>query len=320
MLRCPVSWVNFSVGQFPGNPQGNADNRCKNWAEIWKTDEPYDSFVWPQLAEDELDGIFEDNQAILDTCARFKDGTAIGTDWVHPKHYSYLSQGSLTVMRKLIKKMVHKAWIPYVINYLLITLIPKTDGGERPIGIFASFIRITSRRIRYIYGNIWVRLYDRSYIYGRKGKSALHSIWFHALLTEHATYTNRFAASVLFDIVKAFDSVNHKHLVKQALKFGININILRWLLNIYRSRRVLIVDRVATDPVNVTRSIVPGDSNADILMTLAMIGVLDLIAEHNSEAHLGLLADDLQVSVVGQEQHLVELSISSIANQAIHGL
>ena len=77
------------------------------------------------------------------------------------------------------------------------------------------------------------------------------------------------------DIVKAYDTVDHHYLVAQAKQHGFDLNILRWLLAVYVLPRLLVVEGVAAKPMCATRSMVPGDSNADVLMTLTILTTID---------------------------------------------
>ena len=103
----------------------------------------------------------------------------------------------------------------------------------------------------------------------------------------------------MFDIVKAFEHIDHAHLLVQAQKCGFDLCLLRWLLNLYRITRHIIVNRVCTKGVKAPRTIVPGESFADLLMFLALIGVTDVIHARHPDAHIGMVCDDLQVLSIG---------------------
>ena len=59
--------------------------------------------------------------------------------------------------------------LPKALDWIIIALIPKSEGGERPIGISPSPLRLMSKLIRGTYGNWWAEKHDRPFIYGRKG-------------------------------------------------------------------------------------------------------------------------------------------------------
>ena len=90
--------------------------------------------------------------------------------------------------------------------------------------------------------------------------------------------------------------------------------------------RMIVVDQVATRPCKATRSIVPGDSCADLLMTLVMLSSVDEAIVLFPDAHFGLLADDLQVAVVSKVLELelqdssVEVALGQISSFLINAL
>ena len=92
-----------------------------------------------------------------------------------------------------------------------------------------------------------------------------------AALSEYAFFTNQCVNLTLYDIVKAFEHVSHEFLIQQAIEYDFDLSLLRWILALYRMERRIIVDGVCTAAVRARRSIVPGDSFADILMFLSLI-------------------------------------------------
>ena len=95
---------------------------------------------------------------------------------------------------------------------------------------------------------------------------SLTCAWRQAAIAEHATCIGNHAVSALLDIERAFDSVAHDLIRRQAVVQGYDMNILRFLIKMYGMKRIIMVERVLTKPVVATRSIVLGDSNADALM------------------------------------------------------
>ena len=144
-----------------------------------------------------MQGILQEVQMFKDVSSKYKKGTVVGGDWVHPRRFQLLSDGTIAALRMLPRVMVMIGLVPSQLEWLFISLIPKASGGERPIGIFPSINSLTSKIIWLAYGVVWARLHDRPYIFGRKGWSALTCAWKQSLVAEHATYTGRSAASSL---------------------------------------------------------------------------------------------------------------------------
>lgn len=231
-IKGPTPWAQFDMTLGCGCPQEDANNRAKNWHAIWKVKQLPPEIVLPVHIDLPMDGIPVDVEMVREVAATYKTITAIGGDWLHPEHFGLLSDGTIAAMLMLARVMVMLGLVPEQVEWLFIAFIPQALGGERPIGIFTSFIRVVSKIIRLTYSSIWLRLNDRQYIYGRKGRSAITCAWRHSFLAEHATYTGRYVAAVLLDIAKAYDSVDHLHLVAQAEKYHYNLGILRWLLKL----------------------------------------------------------------------------------------
>ena len=115
------------------------------------------------------------------------------------------------------------------------------------------------------------------------------------------------------DIAKAYDSVDHLHLVAQAEKYQYSLGILRWLLTLYTLPRLIMVNGVVTVSARASVSIVPGDSNSDVLMLLCLLSTVDqaverfaspchpglycggIVKDIRNQTYFGMLADDLQI-------------------------
>ena len=133
-------------------------------------------------------------------------------------------------------------------------------------------------------------------------------------------YIGNHAVSALIDIERAFDSVDHDLLRRQAVVHGYDMNILRFLINMYGMKRIIMVERVVTKPVVATRSIVPGDSNADTLMLLCMLSPCDAIIHRFPEMHIALLADDIQLLHVAERSEDCALKMAQVRRVLLRNL
>jgi hypothetical protein len=94
---------------------------------------------------------------------------------------------------------------PSVIGIVLICLIPKTDGGRRPIGLLPTVVRWWMRaRLEVV--RTWQNKHERIYFYAGPGKGAKVASWKQAARAElaQAIPGTDYACSLL-DIVKAFE-------------------------------------------------------------------------------------------------------------------
>ena len=94
---------------------------------------------------------------------------------------------------------------------MVIALIPKADGGRRPIGLFPAAIRVWMRA-RASALRRWESENDRGCIYGSAGKAAKRATWVSAWEAESAKSKEGLYAQALLDLAKAFETVPHQQL------------------------------------------------------------------------------------------------------------
>ena len=97
---------------------------------------------------------------------------------------------------------------PRAIALVIIALLPKTDGGFRPIGLIPCMPRVWSR-VRRRYAKRWEEKNSRCYLYAGKGKGANVAAWKQAFAAELAATAKGKTqyAQALLDLVKAFDRI-----------------------------------------------------------------------------------------------------------------
>jgi hypothetical protein len=75
-------------------------------------------------------------------CAAFPCGVGLGWDKRNPRAFLRLSHEALAaLLRVLVLAEIIGAW-PSCIGCLLVVLLPKPDGGLRPIGLLPTIVRI----------------------------------------------------------------------------------------------------------------------------------------------------------------------------------
>ena len=123
-----------------------------------------------------------------------------------------------------------------VLNLVLIVLLPKPDGGYRPIGLFPTIIRVWMRARGGII-RAWENAHALPTIFGGTGMGAHKAAWQAAFAGEAATLANDHHLQALLDLVKAFEIIGHGYLAEAAMAKGYNIVILRLSLASYRLKR-----------------------------------------------------------------------------------
>ena len=89
-----------------------------------------------------------DEDAFRSCCHSFKKNPTVVVDWLHPRHYAMLSDDSISMLLYIARVMICIGVSPEQLDLLLMSLIPKPTGGVRPVGVYATFIRIISKLIR----------------------------------------------------------------------------------------------------------------------------------------------------------------------------
>ena len=102
-----------------------------------------------------------------------------------------------------------------VLNLVLIILLPRSDGGFRPIGLLPTIIRIWMRAR---YGI--ARVHSLPIAFGGPGRSAQYAAWQAALTAECAGLDHLDHIQSLLDLVKAFETVPHAFLAGCAIALG----------------------------------------------------------------------------------------------------
>ena len=104
----------------------------------------------------------------------------------------------------------------------------------------------------------WEKFQSRDYLYAGAAKGATVAAWKQAARGERAHLWKTSYGQALLDLVKAFERINHKHLVRQAIKLGYPMWMIRLSIATYRMRRVLRIGDAVSDMVVATRGITAG--------------------------------------------------------------
>jgi len=171
---------------------------------------------------------------------------------MHPK--SLLRCSDALLLRLVAIMMAAErlgAW-PSTIGVIMIILLPKPDGGLRPIGLFPSLIRIWMRA-RLDVARKWQSVHERAFLYAGPGKGADVAAWKQAAVAEMAASASLQYCCVLLDLVKAFDNVPYDWLVRQGARCQYDMWLLSLSIAAYRLGRVLCINGVCSIAVVASR-------------------------------------------------------------------
>lgn len=83
--------------------------------------------------------------AITQAAMTFPVGTGLGWDGIHPRAICRLSQATLEWLAKVMYHCETTGRWPELIDVDVIALLPKSDGGLRPIGLMPFLVRSWTR-------------------------------------------------------------------------------------------------------------------------------------------------------------------------------
>ena len=173
-------------------PQEHADQTAAQWHKYWGVGEKDDvaDVDWHTLVAGTSlpDPTIDELRHVGRTYSAF---TSLGRDDLPPRHVCSASDDCLRTFIALIRAMFRLACVPTSLALLIIVLLPKPDGGNRPIGIFATCIRIIARWSRWKFASRWELGNPRQYWFGESGKACDLCVWRQSMRAEYAVETGR---------------------------------------------------------------------------------------------------------------------------------
>ena len=193
----------------------------------------------------------------------------------------------------------------------MVVLIPKKDGGLRPIALFRSLYRLYSRA-RSPAAAAWAATHgEGSLCSNASGRWAGDSTWRHQIRAVlQGTPSHRL--DIMLDLQKAFERVPHTHLIQAARQASYPMHLLATSLVAYHWPRRLQYQSAVSDPIYPTRGIAAGSTTATYELWLDLRPCLLRIAAISPSVQPTLFVDDLSLHV----QHADEVETLALALQA----
>ena len=99
----------------------------EGWAEQWG------SILWPKdMGAAPVKLMIP---ALTQAAMTFPTGTGLGWDGIHPRAICRLSESTLEWLAKVLYRCEVIGEWPEAVDVVIIALLPKSDGGLRPIGL-----------------------------------------------------------------------------------------------------------------------------------------------------------------------------------------
>jgi len=279
----------------PLSSQADVDREGEGWADLWLEGGAYDAICRPDVA-DALDPLWPD--ALRRSAMSFPVGTGKGADNVAPRAFARLSDDALRALAAILRCAELVGGWPCLFLLVLIVLLPKADGGRRPIGLFVATVRIWARA-RADVARRWEALNARRTIYGGAGMGAQRAAWLSGFRAETSAQSKLAFAQSLLDLVKAFEKVKHAILVDAAVRHGYSLWLLRMSLASYRAPRAIGVNGVYTRTITACRGITAGSTFATTELRVLLLTMVDETYKLWATVDLSLYVDDATVSATG---------------------
>ena len=128
------------------SPQELIELKASPWKELWLPDgAAFQAFDHVPFEERALPGPLPSPEEFRGLIRSYRWSTAIGSDHWAPRTMGLLTDQLVKDLLDLCGVMVLHGIVPSQFSLLLVVLIPKMEGGERPIGIFPTILRLLDR-------------------------------------------------------------------------------------------------------------------------------------------------------------------------------
>ena len=304
-IREPAPWAQATVKPDGGlrGQQEEVEARARAWHDLWTDSEGLGAVQWGELG-----GCHDLMPAVEDVrqcAATFKGDTALGVDSLSPRHIGLLSDMAIQALIRLWMTVVDSGCIPKQLAALIVVMLPKPVGGERPIALFPGALRLLTRWLRHTYGAKWQHEHPNCAWYGEAGRAVDQGVWTQAMHAEYAVAQGQEAAGILIDLRKAYENLHFDHLLTQAREFGFDLRVFRLLIALYSMTRLVQWEGCVAEGCNPTKAVAAGCSFADLMMRLALMGIIGRVQDVWSSIRLVVVVDDIQLLATGSHMGVV---------------
>ena len=122
--------------------QAALEQEAGEWASLWNEGEEYKELI----ADGEVTRLADLTISDIRMAAMsFPIDTGLGADNISPRAIARLSDQAITSLINILHLTEKEGRWPAELNLVMIVLLPKPDGGSRPIGLFPTLVRVWMR-------------------------------------------------------------------------------------------------------------------------------------------------------------------------------
>ena len=223
---------------------------------------------------------------------------ATGLDWWTVAELRALPDKALDELAAIIDDMERYLAAPLQAIFNLVSLIPKPDGGERPITL-TSCVYVLWSAARTAPINSWEDGFAGFWDDAVRNSSCLQAALTRRLFDEVAVLNGEFVIGAYFDIEKFHDMVKIHLLARLALEHGFPIDLLVVDLCFHLGPRILKHNNHCSKPTVVWRSIVAGSKRSNTLARLILYPILHML-HYKFPGRVRQYVDDISLVVRGK--------------------
>ena len=299
-----------SAKRSPLCDQAAVEHEADAWADQWLEGGHYpDCFTGVELPPP-LPLV---NMEVRRAANAFPIGSGVGGDNIAPRAIARLSDRLLEWLCLILMAAEVLGDWPAAWRLVMIVLIPKPDGGRRPIGLFPTPIRIWMRA-RAAVARQWEARNAMPCFFGGAGMGAQRAAWSAAFRAEEAAATGMYYLQALLDLVKAFERLPHELIVQAAVRLGYCLRTLRLSLAAYRLPRVLGADGAYSRLVIAVLGITAGSGFATSELRVLLHEVITSTLCRWPLAIISLYVDDTTIEVAHRSQRVAQATLAAVTD------
>ena len=143
------------------------------------------------------------------------------------------------------------------------------------------------------------------------GKGSTIAAWKQAARAELARASGEDYVQILLDLVKAFERIPYRVLLREAKRLGYPLRLLRLAIATYRLSRSVRVGDAMSDLVVAIRGIVAGSGTATTEMRIVMVDIVDAALTFCPHVVPTLFVDDLALEHSGKDRQELTTTIAN---------
>ncbi len=297
--RSPTAWMptveELPDGEFSAAVDVLMEGQRDKYRKLWRPSQLPFTYDWPE--RDELPRMTVGR--LREVAGTFSNTTSTTYDGFHPRDLSYLSDEALETLATIYATVELAAMWPRQVAMIIASMLPKPQGGFRPIGMAPAVYRLWSKSRR-VEADQWERDHSRSFFSACRGNGPLDTVWRLAARQEAGVAEDEVAGTISEDVQAFFESLDRDKLVEEARALNFPIPILKAALAAYSSARVISMHGLVCRELHPTVGVVAGCSLAMVLTKLYCLRAMDrFVAAAPATVHLDSFVDDLVLSAVG---------------------